>query len=75
MEYVVVGYPGNRKVLVDGQAAGNTNDTLCVETGNHIFSLGGPYDYQPPTVEKVVEETTSENPMVIDDFHPARGGE
>lgn len=70
MEYVVVSYPGNRKVLVDGQAAGTTNGTLMIETGNHIFALEDPVDYQPPTLEKVVQNTTMVEPMVIEDFHP-----
>jgi hypothetical protein len=68
MEYVVVTYPGDRKVLVDGKVAGRTNVTLMVETGHHIFALEGPQDYQPPTVEKVVENTTSDGPLPIG-FH------
>jgi len=47
MEYVVVSYPTTRKVRIDGQDAGFTNDTLMVETGNHLFDLGDPRDYQP----------------------------
>ena len=70
MEYVVVTYPNKRKVLVDGKDAGYTNDTLRVETGHHIFALEGLQDYLPLTVEKVVEDTTPEKPMVIDNFQP-----
>ena len=71
MEYVKVSYPSKRDVLVDGQVAGKTNDTLMVEAGHHIFALGDPQEvYEPPTVEKVVENTTPLSPLVISDFHP-----
>ena len=40
MEYVVVSYPNSRRVYVDKNVAGNTNDTLMVEAGHHVFDLG-----------------------------------
>jgi hypothetical protein len=70
MEYVVVHYPTARKLRIDGQDAGFTNETLIVEKGHHIFDLGQPADYQPPSVEKTVQNTTSVGPLIIDDFHP-----
>lgn len=73
MEYVVVTYTVDRTVRVDGQEAGITNDTLMVEKGNHVFDLGDPQDYQPASVEKVVQGTTSVGPMIIKDFHPSGG--
>ncbi len=71
MEYVVVRYPSDRNVRIDGQVAGRTNDTLMVDRGHHIFDLGDPHDYQPRSVEKDVQNTTSVNPLLIDDFHPS----
>lgn len=73
MEYVVVTYPTERDVRVDGQVAGKTNDTLMVDRGHHIFDLGEPQDYEPPSVERNVQDTTSVGPLLIVDFHP-RGG-
>jgi len=73
MEHVVVTYPTTRKVRIDGQDAGFTNDTLMVEKGNHIFDLGEPQDYQPPSVERSVQNTTSVGPLIIADFHPSAG--
>lgn len=73
MEYVVVVYPTVRSVRIDGQVAGNTKDTLRVETGHHVFDLGSPPDYRPARVEKDVENTTSIGPLIIDDFHPSGG--
>jgi hypothetical protein len=73
MEHVVIIYPIPRKVRIDGQDAGFTNDTLMVERGHHIFDLGDPQDYQPPSVERVVQSTTSIGPLVINDFQPSTG--
>jgi len=73
MEYVVISYPTTRKVRIDGQDAGLTNDTLMVETGNHIFDLGAPWDYEPGSVTKIVLGTNSIGPLIINDFRPSRG--
>jgi len=70
MEYVVVRYTKRRVVRMDGQDAGFTNDTLMVETGHHVFDLGEPPDYTPASVERVVQNTVSEDPLVISNFHP-----
>jgi hypothetical protein len=71
MEYVVVSYPIVRKVRIDGQDAGFTNDTLKVETGNHLFDLGNPPDYLPGSVTMIVQSTTAIGPLIINDFHPS----
>ena len=73
MEYVVISYPTARKVRIDGQDAGFTNDTLMVEKGHHIFDLGAPPDYQPASVQRIVQSTTSIGPLIINDFHPSEG--
>ncbi len=73
MEFVVVSYPKERDVRIDRQVAGKTNATLMVERGHHIFDLGNPQDYEPPTVEKDVQNTTAVNPLVINDFQPKGG--
>lgn len=71
MEYVVVSYATGRNVRIDGQVPGKTNETLMVERGHHIFDLESPQDYQPPSVEKNVQDTTPVTPLVIDDFKPS----
>ncbi|MBE0621288.1 MAG: hypothetical protein IH605_11900 [Burkholderiales bacterium] len=73
MEYVVVAYAVDRKVRIDGQDAGFTNDTLMVEKGHHTFDLGDPQDYQPASVDTIVQGTNSVAPMIIKDFHPSGG--
>lgn len=73
MEYVVVCYPTGRNVRIDGQIAGQTNDTLMVDRGHHMFDLGEPQDYQPAAVEKEVQGTISVSPLLVDDFSPSGG--
>ena len=73
MEFVVVTYTVDRKVRIDGQDAGFTNDTLLVEKGTHTFDLGEPYDYQPASVETIVAETNPVAPKKIEDFRPIKG--
>jgi hypothetical protein len=70
MEYVVVAYPTQRTVRIDGEDAGFTNETLRVERGHHLFDLGAPLNYRPSSVEKTVKDTTVIEPLVIDEFHP-----
>jgi hypothetical protein len=71
MEYVVIRWATSRKVRIDGQDAGFTNDTLMVEKGHHTFDLGDPRDYLPVSIDLVVESTTSVGPLVIIDFQPS----
>lgn len=74
MEYVLVSYPTERDVHIDGQAAGKTNANLMVEKGHHDFDLGAPDNYTPASVRKAVENTTALTPLRIEDFRPKGGG-
>jgi hypothetical protein len=74
MEYVYVNYVTGRSVRVDGKESGMTNRTLLVEKGHHIFDLGEPGDYRPASVQRVVQNTTSLSPLIINDFQPSIGG-
>ncbi|MFI5399047.1 MAG: hypothetical protein ACHQ9S_26245 [Candidatus Binatia bacterium] len=69
-QWVKVTYPEAREVFIDNQSAGFTNTKLIVGEGHHVFRLGGPANYRPPSVEKNVVDTAEEFPMEIDDFHP-----
>jgi len=75
MEYVVVEYPDDRDVRMDGQVAGQTNDLLMVERGHHLFDLGEPLDYQPASVEANVQDTTPVGPLIIESFQPIGGAQ
>ncbi len=68
MEFVVIEFPEDRTVRIDGQDAGVTNQTLMVEAGHHIFDLGEPVNYDPASVEIEVKDTTSITPLIVSDF-------
>lgn len=65
MEYVIVSYPTNRFVYIDGEKGGKTNDVLRIEAGTHEFDLGNLRNYKPELQEVAVEETTVLQPMKI----------
>ncbi len=68
MEYVYVSFREPRTVFVDGMALGQTNQTLPIQRGHHVFTLSDPQDYLPATVTATIQNTTSLNPFPIE-FH------
>lgn len=73
MEYVIVKYPESRDVYINGARNGKTNESLRVDTGTHVFDLGAPGDYRPPSIEVAVENSSVLEPMEIV-FEPDAGG-
>jgi hypothetical protein len=69
MEFVIVTFPTTRNVRVDGSREGQTGQIIGVQRGRHIFDLGNPRDYLPPSVEVPVFNTTPGMPLAIA-FHP-----
>jgi hypothetical protein len=65
MEYIIVSFPTNRFVYIDGEKGGITNDVLRIEAGTHEFDLGNRRNYQPESQEVEVEGTTVLQPLKI----------
>lgn len=65
MEWVVVTYPEDRSVYIDGQLGGITNCLMAVGEGTHDFDLGKPVDYTPISQSKTVSGTLPGMPMTI----------
>ena len=65
MEYIIVRYPNQRTVYIDGEENGNTGDRLRAEEGTHTISLGDPRDYSPKWRRPEVTGTTAIKPMEI----------
>jgi hypothetical protein len=65
MEYVVVRFSQKRTVYIDGNESGETNQILSVGTGDHVFRLGGPENYEPKEIPKRIQNTTSLKPEII----------
>jgi hypothetical protein len=65
MEFVLVTFPRVRPVRMDGATQGQTGQIIGVQRGVHIFDLGSPMDYTPPSVQTRVTNTTSAAPLVV----------
>jgi hypothetical protein len=65
MEFVIVRFPTERDVNVDGAAQGKTDQTLRLQAGTHSFDLDVPQDYKPASQTKRVIGTSKASPMEI----------
>jgi hypothetical protein len=65
MAYVKVTFPTRRRVYIDSQPNGYTNDVLRIDEGTHEFALGSPADYQPVSHTVMVPDTTVLQPLEI----------
>ena len=64
-EYVIVRYPSVRRVFVDGEEAGRTNEPLTVERGTHKIDLGPPANYAPSFRRVQVVNTNLAEPREV----------
>jgi hypothetical protein len=60
MEYLVVRFPRSRRVLIDDEFNGRTDELIELEAGRHIVSLGPPYDSYKPDQYTIILKDTSE---------------
>ncbi len=65
MEFVVVSFPTDRFVNIDGEKNGRTNKSLRVDAGSHEFDLGPMKNYEPESQVVVVSGTTVLDPQEI----------
>lgn len=65
MEYVKVVFPTRRRVYVDGERNGYTNQVLRLDAGTHVFDLGPLANYRPASRKKTVQDTTVLEPLEI----------
>ena len=65
VEYVIVKFPEERTVLIDGDEGGITGEVLLVEKGTHRFQLDDPQDFKPKWRQPVVKNTTFANPIEV----------
>ena len=65
MEHVIVAFPTDRIVYINGDKNGRTNQVLRVEAGSQIFDLGPLKNYEPESQTVVVENTTVLDPLEV----------
>ncbi len=66
MEYIEIRFVHVRKVFIDGDENGVTNEPLRIGAGTHLFDLGAPKDYTPAEIIKSISGTTALNPAIIE---------
>jgi hypothetical protein len=67
VEFVIVRLDDKkRRVFIDNQKQGMTGARQSLPEGMHIFDLGDPVDYSPPSQEIEVTGTLASDPMVIE---------
>lgn len=73
-EWVVAVFSAARPVEVDGTVTGLTNEAFIVQRGTHLFDLGAPPNYEPPSITCSVAGTTQSSPLILT-FKPAMAQE
>ena len=68
MEYVIVTYPTDRLVYIDGEENGSTNEVLRIDAGTHLFELGSLANYRPAARKVMVRDSTVLEPLEVKFF-------
>jgi len=64
-QFVIVSFPEDRIVFVDGTPCGRTNTVITVQRGTHAFTLADPQDYSPSSITQLVAGTTHHAPLQL----------
>ncbi|NJD54861.1 MAG: hypothetical protein FIA94_00455 [Nitrospirae bacterium] len=65
MQYLLVIFPEQRAVIIDGTEQGMTNELIELEEGTHTATLKGPSDFAPEMREFILRRTSELNPKEI----------
>jgi hypothetical protein len=57
MEYLIVHFPRSRRVRIDDEFNGRTEDLIEIEAGKHVVSLGPPYNFTPDQQTIILKDT------------------
>lgn len=65
MEYLIVHFPRSRRVKVDDEFNGRTDELIELEPGSHVITLGPPDNFTPYERRLVLKETSELEPREI----------
>ena len=65
MEYLIVHFPRSRRVKVDDEFNGRTEELIELEPGSHVVTLGPPDNFTPYERRLVLKETSELEPREI----------
>jgi hypothetical protein len=66
MEFLLINYPWEREVIIDGVEAGLTNHLITLAAGTYTVSLAPPADFFPPDRDVVVKGTSPLEPKEVE---------
>ncbi|MGH8616001.1 MAG: hypothetical protein ACREYF_29315 [Gammaproteobacteria bacterium] len=65
MEYLLVKFPRSRRVKVDDEFHGRTDEVVELEAGSHVVSLGPPANFTPSEQRIILKDTSELDPREI----------
>jgi hypothetical protein len=74
MEYLIVHFPRSRRVRVNEEFHGRTNELIALEAGTHTVTLGPPANFTPLEQKVLLEHTSALKPCAVT-FHLKNGQE
>ena len=65
MEYLIVHFPRSRRVKIDDEFNGRTDELIEVEAGRHVVTLGPPDNFTPDERTVILQNTSELEPREI----------
>ncbi|HSB73676.1 MAG TPA: hypothetical protein VLT62_30485 [Candidatus Methylomirabilis sp.] len=65
MEFLIVRFPRSRRVLIDDEFNGRTDEVIELEAGTHTISLGPPANFTPESRRIVLRDTSPLEPREV----------
>ena len=65
MEYLVVHFPRSRRVMIDDEFNGRTDEAIEIEAGKHVVSLGPPANFTPDQQTIILKDTSELEPREV----------
>jgi hypothetical protein len=66
VEYLIVHFPRSRRVKVDDEFNGRTDELIELEAGSHVVTLGPPDNFTPEERRIILRDTSELEPREID---------
>jgi hypothetical protein len=66
MEFLIVHFPRSRRVRVDDEFNGRTEELIEIEAGRHVVTLGPPVNFTPEERIVILKDTSELEPREID---------
>jgi hypothetical protein len=66
MEFLIVHFPRSRRVKIDDEFNGRTEELIEIEAGRHVVTLGPPDNFTPEERTVILKDTSELEPREID---------